>query len=842
MSTSSLTELFSDFAASSWRGAWLIVALVVLRVLVRGRIPAGVWFVAWIVVAVRLLIPFSVPVSWSPYNLTAARAPTALTPVPIELPAALPPSAGETALAIPVLPETASTPRVETPAPPDWRARLAFAWLAGVGVFLGARALASWRLRRELRRARDADPRIVTIVQREAARWGIRRAVACRETTAVDAPALFGLWRPQLLFPPTFATQLTDDELSLVVRHELAHWRRRDLLAQGMMQAAVALHWFNPLAWLAARLARADCELACDEFVLRREAAGGAQAYGSALLKVLGVVRGRRRPGAVVAILEGKQQLAHRVRMIAGYQGSTIGRVLGGGLLMALVAAASMTRESQAQEQLTAPTAAPALVSAPVTDPNPPVDQNRERILRQTKALEMLLATVDDQRKKVDALAQQLQTFKEKHNLGSLDRRKDMVSESLKAINLEVQRAGISLQTAETRLNQIKDYRANGADLTSLSFIANQPVIVELKQQLAGQRIATAKLQEAYRDSHPNMIGAKNAMAQTQRELERSVDTFCAQAEAEYQAALKNFQARRDDLERNKIESLQLDRLGVDYSRIEREFTTQNQILQSIVSRSREVRDLDPQAANPAQPNAEPLSVVFQKRPSGWVLTETRGDQGELAKSADQLQALKANLETAPVKSSPAPAPSAAPPDEFFVSVLGAVNAQGAVTLRETHKPIALDAIARAGGFAANADRKSVRLIRSDTSGTRTTSVLAEDVLMNGGGLLQPQDVIVVSAATAPTPTHANVGGAVNRAGRFELPAGQTVNILDLISLAGGATRLADLRKVKMTRRNPNGSVSTTIVDVDSLIKGNGADSLPTIAPGDGVFVPEKIL
>ena len=77
---------------------------------------------------------------------------------------------------------------------------------------------------------------------------------------------------------------------------------------------------------------------------------------------------------------------------------------------------------------------------------------------------------MDDQRKKVDQLAQKLQAYKEKSKTVSLDQRKDIVSESLKSINLEVQRAGIALQTAETRLNQIKEFRSKKIDLTGLAF------------------------------------------------------------------------------------------------------------------------------------------------------------------------------------------------------------------------------------------------------------------------------------------------------------------------------------------------------------------------------------
>ncbi len=216
---------------------------------------------------------------------------------------------------------------------------------------------------------------------------------------------------------------------------------------------------------------------------------------------------------------------------------------------------------------------------------------NNNQLLRtrfQTKAVEDLQTTVDDQRKKVDQLAQKLQSYKEKNKTVSLDQRKDIVSDALKSINLEVQRAGISLQTAETRLNQIKEFRAKGADLTGLAFIASQPLISDLQQQLASQKIAIAKLRETYRDAHPNMIAAKQSLDQTQRELEKAVNSVCDQIESDYKSALTNFKLRQQDLEQNKAESLELDRIGVDYAQIEREFLTQNQILQNIVARSRE--------------------------------------------------------------------------------------------------------------------------------------------------------------------------------------------------------------------------------------------------------------
>lgn len=204
------------------------------------------------------------------------------------------------------------------------------------------------------------------------------------------------------------------------------------------------------------------------------------------------------------------------------------------------------------------------------------------------KAVEDLQVTVDDQRKRVDQLAQKLQAYKEKNKTVSLDQRKDIVSESLKVANLEAQKAGVVLQAAEGRLNQIKELRAKGADLTGLGFIAGQKNVEELSQQLATRTIELAKLRERLRDRHPDMIAARKSYDQTKLELERALNSICDQVEGDYKAALTNYKARQQELEKNKAESLELDRAGVEYSQLEREYLTQNQILQGIVARARE--------------------------------------------------------------------------------------------------------------------------------------------------------------------------------------------------------------------------------------------------------------
>jgi len=155
------------------------------------------------------------------------------------------------------------------------------------------------------------------------------------------------------------------------------------------MQTAVVRHWFNPLVWLAARAARANCEWACDEFVLRREVEGGGdgEAYGATLLKVLGLVGERRRPLAVVGISENRRRLAERVRMIAGFRRGGSVRVAAGVALVVPVAVASAPCESRA--------AKPAVGTEPqATPPN-----EREAAAAQERArVKEVRATIEQSR------------------------------------------------------------------------------------------------------------------------------------------------------------------------------------------------------------------------------------------------------------------------------------------------------------------------------------------------------------------------------------------------------------------------------------------------------------
>jgi polysaccharide export outer membrane protein len=84
-----------------------------------------------------------------------------------------------------------------------------------------------------------------------------------------------------------------------------------------------------------------------------------------------------------------------------------------------------------------------------------------------------------------------------------------------------------------------------------------------------------------------------------------------------------------------------------------------------------------------------------------------------------------------------------------------------------------------------------------------------------------------------------SVTGAVNTAGRILFPQERGLSIVEAISMAGGQSRVADLKRVRLTRRSSAGELGTQIIDVDSIMKGGARDAV-TLENGDALFVPER--
>jgi beta-lactamase regulating signal transducer with metallopeptidase domain len=185
---------------------------------------------------------------------------------------------------------------------------LAFAvvWALGALLVVARLAVGVLRSRAMVRRATAAPSWARAVTQAERA-TGLRADV--RATSDLDAPAVTGVLSAVVLVPEGSSTW-TDERRVAVLLHELAHVRQHDCLAQILAQLACAAHWFDPLAWVAARRLRLERELSADDAVI----AAGARASSYAE-DLLAIATARAVPAATLGMAE-RSQLAARITAI----------------------------------------------------------------------------------------------------------------------------------------------------------------------------------------------------------------------------------------------------------------------------------------------------------------------------------------------------------------------------------------------------------------------------------------------------------------------------------------------------------------------------------------------
>lgn len=186
-------------------------------------------------------------------------------------------------------------------------------WAVLAALLLGRVVLALLRARRLVRRWSWplVDQRWASERDAVAARLGLRPGIPLLMSSRVKGPATTGVLRPVIVLPE--GAEAWDEPRRLAtLAHELAHVQRRDCLSQLVAEIARALHWFNPLAWLAARRMRKEREVACDDVVLLLGQVKPSS-YAGHLMSLLPAPRtGARRP-MTAAMAAGCSDLAGRL-------------------------------------------------------------------------------------------------------------------------------------------------------------------------------------------------------------------------------------------------------------------------------------------------------------------------------------------------------------------------------------------------------------------------------------------------------------------------------------------------------------------------------------------------
>ena len=205
-----------------------------------------------------------------------------------------------------------------TPADPwarsGWLLWLVPVWLIGTVAFLIAPLTGLWQLERLKQGAtRVLDERWTGLLDELCSTLKIRREVRILRSAGASMPLTFGVWQPVLVIPDE-ADGWSPERRRLVLLHELAHVRRLDWLTQMLAHAACAVHWFNPLAWLAARRMHVEREQASDDLVL--SCGAKASDYARELLEIAANYQDRPLMALAAVPMARRSALEGRLRAV----------------------------------------------------------------------------------------------------------------------------------------------------------------------------------------------------------------------------------------------------------------------------------------------------------------------------------------------------------------------------------------------------------------------------------------------------------------------------------------------------------------------------------------------
>ncbi len=285
-----MSELFLSIVNMSISASWIVLAVLLLRLFLK-KAPKWIAVLLWAIVALRLVCPFTIESALSLIPSAQTISPGIMTDTVPQIYTGIP--AVNNAVN-PIIGESFA------PAPGDsvnplqiWIPIASALWGIGILGFFAYGSLSYICLRRKLATAVLLRSNIY-------------------QSEQVASPFVLGTLRPKIYLP----FSMREEELSHVIAHEEAHIRRKDHWWKPLGFAILALHWFNPLMWLAYVLLCRDIELACDEKVVKNLTAMERADYSQALLHCsVG-----RKTIAFCPLAFGEVSVKDRVKSVLSYK------------------------------------------------------------------------------------------------------------------------------------------------------------------------------------------------------------------------------------------------------------------------------------------------------------------------------------------------------------------------------------------------------------------------------------------------------------------------------------------------------------------------------------------
>lgn len=308
-----MNDFFRLILSMSLSGSILVLFLFAVMPLTRERFPRAWQYYIWLVVVLRLLIPYSPDVSLVGSLFDKAGevfSQQTISSIPAAADAETAENRVEQAPASGSKEQTISHQPVEKA-----DNYLKYAWMVWIsGVFLGF-VFKALQYRSFMSYIRGSSyiigyGEVSSVFRQVADELRIKKKIPLYRSSLIESPMVIGIIRPVIVIPENF---LEPDSLGYVFRHELIHYKRCDLWYKWLVQFTACIHWFNPLVHIMSRRINKLCEFSCDEAVSGRLNTAEKKEYCSTIIKAAAFGSAYRGNIVSATLFEEKKYLKERM-------------------------------------------------------------------------------------------------------------------------------------------------------------------------------------------------------------------------------------------------------------------------------------------------------------------------------------------------------------------------------------------------------------------------------------------------------------------------------------------------------------------------------------------------
>lgn len=257
----------NNILQTSILGSVGIILIVILRKPILKKYTQNFVYYIWLPIVIKLIIPFKITLNlpkklYSPIGSSSFKIKTAN--VVYSMPVTYKTNAS-----------TIPTYNISEIA--------AYLWLTGIMIFTIYYIYSYFKFTKKINKFSYTitDSNIKNIYSKLICELKIKNKISLKYCSNINTPFGMGLFNSKILIPKI---NYTDDQLTWILKHELMHFKKYDLLYKLLLIMTLIIHWFNPLVYVMCKIINSDCELACDEAILKNSNLKNRKLYANTLV------------------------------------------------------------------------------------------------------------------------------------------------------------------------------------------------------------------------------------------------------------------------------------------------------------------------------------------------------------------------------------------------------------------------------------------------------------------------------------------------------------------------------------------------------------------------------